>query len=100
MGTRGLVVLKWQNKYYIFYNHLDSYLSGLGVIIESFLREISNMSFTQLETYSKNNFKDMCPKQWTYDDTVNNFSTGLDLFIEWSYIIDLEQRNIVIHHDW
>ena len=30
MGTRGLRIVKYKGRYWIFYNHLDSYLEGLG----------------------------------------------------------------------
>ncbi|KAH7402869.1 hypothetical protein BKA66DRAFT_436257 [Pyrenochaeta sp. MPI-SDFR-AT-0127] len=30
MGTRGYFVYKWHGRYYVFYNHLDSYPEGLG----------------------------------------------------------------------
>jgi hypothetical protein len=30
MGTRGYYVYKWRGRYYVYYNHFDSYPSGLG----------------------------------------------------------------------
>jgi hypothetical protein len=31
MGTRGLYAIVYRGKTYVFYNHFDSYPSGLGV---------------------------------------------------------------------
>ncbi|KAF2750127.1 hypothetical protein M011DRAFT_231055 [Sporormia fimetaria CBS 119925] len=33
MGTRGLFVVKWRGRYYVYYNHWDSYPGGLGQTI-------------------------------------------------------------------
>jgi hypothetical protein len=30
MGTRGYYAFRYKRKYYVFYNHFDSYWSGLG----------------------------------------------------------------------
>jgi hypothetical protein len=33
MGTRGLLFIRWKGRYYIYYNHWDSYPEGLGKAI-------------------------------------------------------------------
>ena len=35
MGTRGFYVYKWRGRYYVYYNHWDSYPSGLGKVLVS-----------------------------------------------------------------
>lgn len=33
MGTRGLVFIRCNGRYYVYYNHYDSYAEGLGEAI-------------------------------------------------------------------
>jgi hypothetical protein len=33
MGTRGLLFIRWEGRYYVYYNHYDSYPEGLGEAI-------------------------------------------------------------------
>ncbi len=40
MGTRGLYIFRYDGKWYVFYNHWDSYPSGLGQDIVKELRTI------------------------------------------------------------
>ncbi len=40
MGTRGLFGFKWKGKYYLAYNHYDSYFDGLGIDL---IKEIIKM---------------------------------------------------------
>jgi hypothetical protein len=39
MGTRGLFGFRYKGKYYLFYNHWDSYITGLGADIISQIKE-------------------------------------------------------------
>jgi hypothetical protein len=39
MGNRGLFGFRYKGKYYLFYNHWDSYLTGLGADIISQIKE-------------------------------------------------------------
>ena len=40
MGTRGLRIVKYKGRYWIFYNHWDSYLKGLGkALVEGILAD-------------------------------------------------------------
>lgn len=50
MGTRGIITIKYNNKYYQIYNHYDSYGSALGV---NLIKEIS-------KAYQNNTYQ-----QWT-----------------------------------
>ena len=40
MGTRGLYVFRYTNKWYVFYNHCDSYPEGLGQKIVNELKTL------------------------------------------------------------
>lgn len=40
MGTRGLYIFRYKNKWYVFYNHFDSYPEGLGESIVAELKTI------------------------------------------------------------
>ena len=33
MGTRGLKIVRFHGRYYVYYNHFDSYPRGLGRIL-------------------------------------------------------------------
>jgi hypothetical protein len=39
MGTRGLFGFRYKGKYYLFYNHFDSYPTGLGADIVTQIKE-------------------------------------------------------------
>eukprot|EP01035_Chromulina_nebulosa_P023573 gene23573-30565_t len=40
MGTRGLIAFKYRGKYFIAYNHYDSYFSGLGRKLVNEIKEL------------------------------------------------------------
>lgn len=44
MGTRGALGFKSDNKYYVSYNHFDSYTDGLGKDVVNFARSISDIN--------------------------------------------------------
>ncbi len=49
MATRWLICIKYKNKYYVWYNHWDSYLSGLG---KELIKELHEMIINnQLTSY-------------------------------------------------
>ena len=48
MGTRGLFGFRYKGRYYLMYNHWDSYFSGLGVkLLQEIKEAIDNGTFTQ-----------------------------------------------------
>jgi len=48
MGTRGLFGFRYKGRYYLMYNHWDSYFSGLGVkLLQEIKDAIDNGTFTQ-----------------------------------------------------
>ncbi|KAJ8127722.1 hypothetical protein O1611_g5914 [Lasiodiplodia mahajangana] len=123
MGTRGFKVYKWQGKYYVYYNHWDSYPSGLGRILLSsipskpeqyraWLQQLrSNYSALaqrldeRVYTVSMDRFTANHTGNKGHDDTVLeslhimplNLAPEGDLFIEWVYLIDLDREQFGIH---
>ena len=49
MGTRGLVVVKYENKYYQRYNHMDSYPQELGKKLVNQMKELTELYLTNEE---------------------------------------------------
>jgi hypothetical protein len=45
MGTRGNYIFRYKGKYYVFYNHWDSYFDGLGDLIVKELRSWTAADF-------------------------------------------------------
>ena len=110
MGTRGLFVFVYRGKYYVFYNHYDSYPSELGEQIVDELRavDLSVLSELVAELTSddanpdgSNSFKGL-EYALNHAATRTFFITDVrpttDLFIEWIYFIDLEQNKFVVHN--
>lgn len=111
MGTRGFYVYKYAHTYYVFYNHWDSYLSGLGQEIIKQFRQLTSYDIEKLKqnlrsihwSHSKNtgnnftNIVDAPANPQTYcliDITMTEPSN--DLFIEFIYIIDLDLNEFKI----
>ena len=46
MGTRGNYIFRYKGKCYVFYNHFDSYFSGLG---EDIVRELKSWTAEDFE---------------------------------------------------
>lgn len=90
MGTRGYIVVKFENRYYMIYNHFDSYPSNLGVKVVSIIREEQlNNNLDCL-----NNVIQQFKEQVYITDNKNDIEN--DLFIEWVYIIDLDENTLKI----
>lgn len=111
MGTRGFYVYKYDHVYYIFYNHWDSYLSGLGQEIIKQFRQLTLDDIEKMKQHLRtihwsqskntgNNFTNIvdapanpqiyCLVDITITETIN------DLFIEYIYIIDLDLNEFKI----
>jgi len=115
MSTRGFFVFKYKGKYYVFYNHHDSYPDmpyGLGYrfiqafkiltheqIIEYIIKMIQLLddSDSDSEEPYKNNQKidfdtleDVFLNPKSYDVMIKDEEPFTDLFIEFIYIIDLD----------
>ena len=118
MGTRGYYVFKYNNIYYIFYNHFDSYLNGLGKMIvndikkliennkdwiETLKKLINKIKMTDIEIWGKTQFNSIIEsleraEDYTYHTSINE--PVLTLFIEYIYIIDIDSMKFkVIPYD-
>ena len=86
MGTRGFVVIKYKNMYYRIYNHFDSYPQGLGVKLVAFIRTMNGMSSDDVVRHIMEIYDDDVLITEDPKDIEN------DLFIEWVYIIDLDNN--------
>ena len=49
MSTRGRIAIKENGKYTYIYNHCDSYIDGLGIILYKFYAEQSVTTITILQ---------------------------------------------------
>jgi hypothetical protein len=116
MGTRGYYVFKYKGKYYVFYNQFDSYPDGehgLGYrIVEELkhltveeMREYLNNFIERNTKYSQSNdegersihFKSLkCALEnpFNFDFNIEQFEPNNDLWIEYIYIINLDQELI------
>jgi hypothetical protein len=54
MGTRGNYIFLYKGKYYIFYNHFDSYMTGLGADIVKELRSWTETDFENARAFLDN----------------------------------------------
>ena len=98
MGTRGYRVYRYKGRYFVYYNHFDSYPDCLGVEI---LREIPrNASKERFEQWVRAEQKDLDAR---YERIKNSRSRDYatdkqplnDVFIEWVYEIDFD--NLIFH---
>ena len=87
MGTRGYIVIKFQNKYYRIYNHWDSYPDGLGVNVVNAVKTRKIEKTKECVDYIINKF---LTNQDNLDITEDVRYIVNDVFIEWVYIIDID----------
>lgn len=109
MGTRGNYIFRYKGKYYVFYNHWDSYFDGLGDLIVKELRSWTAAEFDNakklLEGFGvleKNDgrvhFDGLMktlnnPTNYCLDDINDDAMRGCDC--EYVYILDFD-RNLFI----
>ncbi|KAE8151854.1 hypothetical protein BDV25DRAFT_152064 [Aspergillus avenaceus] len=118
MGTRGLVFIRCRGRYFVYYNHFDSYPEGLGEAIvqeipedpeeyrkwlES-MREAYNELVDKFEQYLPVNICDssmegLSTRYRDIDDRLQEpplraiLPEWIDqLFIEWNYTLDLDRE--------
>ncbi|KAF8493728.1 hypothetical protein F5888DRAFT_1722504 [Russula emetica] len=104
MGTRGNKVYRHKGRYYVYYNHWDSYPSGFGLQV---LHEIPrNVSKEEFEEWVRKTREYVYAQRDSHvlNDPEDGSSYVSDkqpeenvLFIEWIYEIDLD--NLVFHVD-
>jgi hypothetical protein len=114
MGTRGYYIFKYNGMHYIFYNHLDSYLSGLGQMIVNDLKKLiendknwvetikkllDKIHFLDMEIWGETQFKTILKsleqaEYYTYHTSINE--PMLSVFIEYIYIIDMDSMKFKV----
>ena len=100
MGTRGYIVIKFNNKYYAIYIPYDSYFSHLGTIIIEYLKKL----IQENELNNTENCLNIMIEYFTHkykkleeSYTIENNSVELEYFdAEWIYTIDLEKLLLTI----
>jgi len=111
MSTRGYFVFKYKGKYYVFYNNHDSYPGmsyGLGYrfiqafkmltreqIIEYIEKMITLLTDYEFDVYNSikhdfETFEDVFLNPTEYEVIIQDEEPLTDLFIEYIYIIDLD----------
>jgi hypothetical protein len=93
MGTRGYIIVKFQNVYYRLYNHFDSYPEGLGMKLVEFIKinEMKSNDIIYIISYLIEYFGITHIKENLFV-TRNASDIENDLFIEWVYIINLDNQ--------
>jgi hypothetical protein len=112
MGTRGYYVFLFNGVYYVYYNHFDSYPSGLGLQIVEELSKINNIVIdhwkTQLIQIEPNSnpkcllfegLSNAINNSARYDVQVMKTEPEQDLFIEWIYTIDLDNNTFQVNNE-
>ncbi len=75
MGTRGAIIIKIKNLWYIIYNHFDSYPSGLLKRLINELSDYDGLKKMYLEQIEKNGNGD----EYTSDKSVDNYGISNEL---------------------
>lgn len=107
MGTRGNFALRYKGRYYVIYNHCDSYFSGLGYELIDAIKELTKEQWDTIKAkltlyepvYEEEDIKESDSKNKNIIlNVMENYNTSdlqgeepeLDLFIEYVYIVDLD----------
>lgn len=105
MGTRGYYVFRYKNKWYVFYNHWDSYPSSLGQQIvnelidfdfEQAKKYIDQITYEDLNTDGGRNFEGLMvalknPNTYAFEQ-ISDKDVGVGNYIEFVYTIDLDRN--------
>jgi hypothetical protein len=102
MGTRGYIIIKFNNKYYAIYNPYDSYPSCLGQKVIEYLKTLiqkNELSDTEmcLNTIIEYFFEEL--KLEKYRIKIEEYSTIENYDVldgEWFYIVDLKKMLLII----
>jgi hypothetical protein len=103
MGTRGNKVYRHKGRYYVYYNHSDSYPNGFGLqVLHEIPRNVSKEEFEEWVRKTREHVYAQRDSQVLNDpDDSSNYVSDkepeADYYIEWIYGIDLD--NLVFHVD-
>jgi hypothetical protein len=101
MGTRGYKVYRHKGRYYVYYNHYDSYPSVFGLeVLHEIPRNVSKEEFEEWVRKTREYVYAQRDSLNDPDDSTNYVSDKQpenDILIEWIYEIDLD--NLVFHVD-
>ena len=113
MGTRGYYIFRYQGKYYVFYNHFDSYFTGLGADIVKELQSWTAEDFENAKAFLGNfplsgpsddnvstNFKGLLetlrnPAAYELEEISNQPPTK-NLMIEYMYTLDFDRDLFIV----
>ena len=103
MGTRGYKVYRHKGRYYVYYNHFDSYPSIFGLqVLHEIPRDVSKEEFEEwVRTTREYVYAQRDSRMLNDPDDSSNYVSDEqpenNIFIEWIYEIDLD--NLVFHVD-
>ena len=106
MGTRSYYIFRYKNKWYVFYNHWDSYPSGLGQLIVDELKGINFEEMKELLVQINEESADPDRDGYNYKglmcalkdpstfrlDTISDEMVGIPFDIEYVYTINLDKN--------
>jgi len=112
MGTRGNYIFRYKGKYYIFYNHYDSYMTGLGADIVKDLRSWTPTDFENARAFLANfptkdtnhdgsgSFKNLMetlrnPQDYCLLD-INTTGPSMYTDIEYWYTLDFDSNHFIV----
>lgn len=110
MGTRGNYIFRRNGKYYVFYNHFDSYFSGLGTQIVTEIRNWTAADFelakTLLDGFKTDMIAEGCDgfkglmealkDPYTFDLIHIGEATTPEFDIEYTYTLDLDENMFIV----
>lgn len=122
MGTNGLFIFKYKGKYYVFYNHYDSYpnipqglcsrliedlkkynLEQLTQLLEKFILLINHKGDENEELYKDYESIEETLTNKNYQYEIMNTTKEIqkkDICIEYKYIINLDEELFTITNVW
>lgn len=93
MGTRGLWSYRYRRRYWTTYNHLDSYLEGLGSELVARIPVDPDRFRRWLEA-----LKAELDKRYALAEEFDTEPPQQNLFIEYTYVIDLDRNAFTVNN--
>jgi hypothetical protein len=111
MGTRGYYAICYKGVYYVWYNHFDSYISGLGYEIAADWRKLTPEDIEELkknletiddrddDLVEKTDFSGLSHSASSVrPNSVEMKEPTIDLFIEYVYIVNLDKETFKVKY--